>query len=358
MFNSFPREVGSSRKIVKSKEEMIDWINASNGYKDCYTSVYKFNQLQQSGKSRTRADYYSAQVDKVFFDFDIEEDNPERDDAYSSRESGLEALRDFHRDCKKSNLKHSMFISGSGFHGYIFAGYHVLEYKKQALQNAHMHFINKLDLKIDRKIIGDLARITRIPNTFNLKREKFCVPLTSDEVMNMEPDELFKLADSPRKDINPIIEGKKLFLENFDYNRVKSVYRGSKNEINDIVDDEIEIEGMPYDINAFNPPESIRYILNKEGKLDYRDRFILIMFMRDNGLSENDCVKMMREILCDAKFYHCTQEECGNLKHGQISYLYSRDELFFPTEKTIRDKYGYPISGEVEKDEKLYGVRS
>jgi hypothetical protein len=353
MFDKFPREIGSSRKIVHNKDDMINWINRSNGYKNCFTSVYKFNEIKKTERGQ-KADYYSAEIDKIFFDFDIEPDNPDRSDAYDDRETALNALNRFHEYLDNRNIKHAMFISGGGFHGYIFCGYNVLEYKKQALQNAHMHFIDTLDLKIDNKIPGDIARITRIPNTYNLKREKFCVPILPEEIKEYDADELFELAKSPRLDVDPVVGEKKLFLENFDHNKVKSQYQTNGNEIEDIVEKEINIEGGHYDLEKLNPPESIRYILNKDGKLDYRDRYILIMFMRENGLSEDDCVQMMKEILSDQKFYHCTQEECGHLRNGQITYLYSRNDLHFPTEETIRDKYGYPISGKSSKEEKVY----
>ena len=97
-------------------------------------------------------------------------------------------------DCYKSIMKMYDFIvdekyetlflfSGRGYNCHIFTTDGFLKYKKDAIGNAALYLADELKLDIDSQVVGDTSRICRIPNTFNLRRNKFCIPLTEKQLL-------------------------------------------------------------------------------------------------------------------------------------------------------------------------------
>lgn len=66
-----------------------------------------------------------------------------------------------------------------GFHVYIFTiNYEHLRYPKDALKNAQRHFEQQAKAVCDESVIGDVARVARVPNTWHVSGKRYCIPLT------------------------------------------------------------------------------------------------------------------------------------------------------------------------------------
>lgn len=66
--------------------------------------------------------------------------------------------------------------------------------------------------------------------------------------------------------------------------------------------------------------------------LGYEERGQLILFLRDDGYGLDEALSILRTILSDEKFYHCTQEE------NQLNYLYDREDMMFSSCRTLKSK--------------------
>ena len=167
IFNKFPREVGAPRKLVNNMKEFLDYVNVHNGKKKAvYTTIYMFKDIHSDGY---KPEYDTAEVDKIFFDFDYKDC-----DSY-------QAAKTLHDYCKTKDLKHSIVMSGRGYHCYIYTKIQSLQFKKDAIKGGQMYFINKLGVVCDKQVIGDVCRLTRVPNTYNIKAGRFCIPLTEKQ---------------------------------------------------------------------------------------------------------------------------------------------------------------------------------
>lgn len=179
LFNTFPREMGfpertGKYRCIEDKEEFIKIIDAFNGRKNVYTTIYSFGTIKE-GKYYKIPDYDSAIVDKVFLDLD-------------SKDS-LVNIQKIHTALVKQDLKHTMIFSGGGFHCYIKCEKANISYKKECVMNMQRYVAELCKLTIgepekndiDEHIIGDVARISRIPNTYNLKRKCFCIPIKEED---------------------------------------------------------------------------------------------------------------------------------------------------------------------------------
>jgi hypothetical protein len=171
LIDDFPRSMGNPKQtVVYTKEQRDEYIKQYIKKTDLYISVYKFTQIKEDGKHAVSS---SAVVDKVFFDFDTD--------------NWLNDLIILHKWCLKRNILHRCHCSGRGGHVFIFIK-RGLQNKKKALANFQRGICEELGLTIDNRIVGDIARIFRYPNTVNRKARyedengdiklRFCVPLS------------------------------------------------------------------------------------------------------------------------------------------------------------------------------------
>lgn len=142
-----------SRQLVFTKHEYIKLINLYNGKKDCFTSIYSGIQPE-------------VEVDKIFFDLDSVR-------AYDD----IVALTE---QARQHSYIYTNIFSGGGFHHYRWVT--PPTNKKIAVREYQNALENLLGIKIDPVIKGDLARLARIPCTFNIKRNRFCIPLTNEDI--------------------------------------------------------------------------------------------------------------------------------------------------------------------------------
>jgi len=292
IFNSFPRECGPPRKIVNNKEEWLSFVNSHNGRKSAvYTSIYKFNDI---------SDYNSAVVNKLFFDFDDKSCD------------GYKECKVLHRELLRKDIKHFIVMSGRGYHLYILTRPLVPNNPKSCIYNSQHYYIDKLNIIVDTQVVGNPAQLARVPNTYNQRGKRYCIPLTQEQ-FNMGDSKIKHLAINQNfvKDI--IIGNNFLDINKFDF-------------VSEKFDDDIvysnnnlgESSG-----NANNYHDCIKDILAKKN-LGWRERYLVILYFRDTGYSMNETHQILKEHLTPAKLRHCIVDE------KQLQYLYTRHDLFFP----------------------------
>lgn len=297
----FPIEVGPPRKIVNNKEEYFNYINACNGKKGAvYRTVYSFKTI----KENNRPNYKTAIIDKLFFDFDDKSCN-----------SYKEVMK-FHDYLIKENIKHFIVMSGRGYHVYIITSLYKAEYPRATIKNAQKEFIDKLKLTVDPQVIGNPAQMARIPNTFNTRANRYCIPLSKEQFL--KGDNYIKDLAKKQNFIKDIFIGDKLFgLNEFDKKSEEEVY------INNIEIDDKNIE-------LIDLPHCIECLLKQED-VGWRGRYVLITYFRDKGYTQKETHEILKKHLSPEKFNHCVQDE------KQLQYLYSRHDLFFPKCSRLMD---------------------
>jgi hypothetical protein len=229
-----------------------------------------------------------------------------------------------------------MVFSGGGYHFYIFtkngAG---LKDNKMALLNAHNHFCSMLGLALDPHIKGDVARISRILNTYNGKRNRYCIPLSKDD---LKAGDAFIREKARSQNFKVNVYGWELLdISKFDsavpreISRVELTERARKVILGD-------------DLLKELPPCVAKML--QEGKCGWRERYIVISYFRDKGFLINETEELLRKYLSPEKFKHCVQEE------RQVQYLYARYDLFFPHCERL-EMEGFCVKGCKTRD-KIY----
>ena len=330
IFNEFPREVGPPRKVVLNRKGYLDFINIHNGKKKAvYSSVYSFaNVISKVGEKKYKPNYDSAVVDKIYFDFDDKSCN-----AY-------EECNNLHKECLKQNLKHVVVMSGRGYHCYIFLKKNKLNYPKEAIKEAQNYFINKLNLTVDPQVIGNVAQMARIPNTYNPKAKRFCIPLTKGQFE--KGDYIIKINAKKQNFVDNIYIGEKLFdISKFD-NKPTNGFDALRLNSESLLPRQCSSENGGVKVET---PPCIQYLLNKETK-GWKDRYLIILYYKEKGLMINDIYKILEEHLSEKKLYHCVKEE------RQLQYLFGRDDLCFPSCDIMEQEDRCP--GKCKFKDKLY----
>lgn len=223
--------------MVYNIEQFNECINKLNGKKNLYTSVYAFSRLKQNEYQQMCPDYGSAIIDKLFFDFDSEK--------------ALDNVKKLHIYCLSKNIMHTIIFSGGGFHLYIFCEESPLMFPYDTVDNGQRHFAKEVSLTIgepqthdlDEAIVGDLARITRVPFTYNLKRKRWCLPVTHNDLIEKTYDDFKKIAEDDKNTTltSPKTYGKiKVNLKAFDYQSPKRL---------EVLEDDIPLLGNITHIN-------------------------------------------------------------------------------------------------------------
>lgn len=314
LFNRFPREFSTKRIFIQSKEEFAHYINKFNGRKACYSTIYPTVE---------RRCYNGNNIDKVFFDLD-------------NQETCWDSTKKIHNKLLELGFKHCVLFSGGGFHIYVFVEECLLEHPKSAIRGVQEYIARECDVNIgkphesdiDEHIIGDIARISRIPNTYNIKRKRFCIYII-DEDFDKTFDEIKVIAKKQR--FKAQLFGNKLFeISQFD--------EESENDISDIkqYDNDIDIENVD-DVLKLLPPFMRKMLLS--GMCGWYDRYIQILVSREIGLTESSANAIFKKYWDYNKYKHAIIEE------GQIRYIYNRPNLLVPNWDTLQQK-GYEITEE------------
>jgi len=176
---SFPRQCAFPERInCITKDKFYRYINSYNGIKPkIYFSLYKINEV-----GHFLDNDFITDIDKISFDLD--------------NKNCVSVAKKIHNYCMNNNLRHCIIFSTGGIWIHIKTkNYKKLKYPKSTLTNSQKHIINKLNLKcgknpkyddIDFHIIGDIARVARMPGTLDIARGLYAQSIKAEDLTNIE----------------------------------------------------------------------------------------------------------------------------------------------------------------------------
>lgn len=296
-FKETPEDLERARKMIRQ----------FNGITHVFRTIYNFTGIPSSR---------NAVVDKLFFDFDV--DNGKE----------LIDLRKFHETALEMGLFHRIYFSGNGFHLFLKAQpvyAQATPLIRAGVRSAFSYFKDLVGVKPDPKT-KDLMRFARLPNTVNIKSGLYCVPLMANEIY-LTREEIEKLAESPRN-IDNINSGKEINIqEYFSGDMLEVEYHSSEG-----------LDGIGTHLTD-DVPDCVLYAL-KQGDCGYDQRYAIITALRDLGYSSEDTKEILKKYLTQKKYEHCVFEE------DQITYLYeTHPDYIFPSCRTLREEYSMCVEG-------------
>ena len=301
-----PLRIGTpEQRKYDSLDEALKVVNQHNGVTDVYATLY------------------NGSINKVVWDFDVEEGN---DDKYESLEEALQDFRKLSEDIEDKGYSQMSVFSGNGLHKYMRTRDVKMENPRAAIKEVQKKFQHELELNTDEQVFGDIERIFRVPNTWHPGAQRFCIPLDHEEIY-LEPDEIYELAQNQRTDINPITEGGEYPIGQHDRagSSIPSFQSGRQIE-GDFNPAEIEPEGtvLPIYPCIANMLKNHDEMDTKGHGLGFRRRFLIILHLKETGHTYQECVSILKKYLSNEEFYHCVRDE------KQPEQVYKRDDLLFP----------------------------
>jgi len=322
LYSQFPRIIGYPirLKIVNSLAELNDYIKENISKYDIHLSLYAFRTIIKKDGVST-PDYSSAIINKVYFDLD--------------EGNWLQYMKDLHKWCLLKDIIHRMHLSSyEGGHFFIGCKPQV-QYKKVALHNFQSWIIKKFDIEYDKGVstLGDIARSFRVERTYNYKRECYCNPIYSEELLDMEYDKLNEYVEEPRKEKSSTFwYGSKLVnLRPFDEDRYMfKIERKGHVDVNNLLNDKQLIK-LGIDYNKF-PPCVRSWLADRE--LGYKGRHYLVLYLRDQliyDLTDQQIISILKSILNKHRWLHCSTP----------LYLpgHNPGENLLPIKKTLHSTY-------------------
>jgi hypothetical protein len=272
-FASAPRQIGIPYRInCFSEKQLFERINQHNGKRrKLYCSIYNINE---------EGNFNNVIVDSIPFDLDSEK--------------SLENLRKFYEYCEKKNYKSMYMFSTGGFWAFIKTkdGKN-LQFRKNALMESQKHIAREMGLTIgqskesdiDTAIVGDIARITRLPNSKDLGRRRFCIILKKEEIYKTY-EEICEIAQKPRFEY--YYYGENGFdIKAFDKQRVFEIKKRknliTKNLITNEIKEQVTIKDLKCDtdISFFLP--CVKSWLCKPDKGVWKARYFTGVYLSQIG---------------------------------------------------------------------------
>jgi hypothetical protein len=237
----------SRNGVVYTAKDFLTKVNNSNGKTTVFTSLYSFDRINEG-----KPDYESARITHIYFDLD--------------HNDCLANAQKLHRYLVQNDLCHTFNFSGRGFHFFVqceFPNY--LKSKKDAIYNAVIHIseqcqfsigINETD-DVDAHTIGNIAQLVRVTNTYNLKRKRFCVPLSSEQ-LQLDIEGIYKIAEHQQPKLY-IYGSRALNLEEFDREPTNRYRTDAIETTESIGIDSIRVETFPPCIRALATKKNIKH---------------------------------------------------------------------------------------------------
>ena len=293
------KDIGCPERYLCATEEFVMTANKFNGRKKkLYFSVFDCN---------AQRDFNGADLHTIFFDLDSS--------------NGLQNVEKLWHYCKEHNYKCLLTFSTNGFWCFIFTkNYQQLINRKDALKQAQQHICNELGLTIgkgkecdvDIQVIGDIARIARLPNGYDITRKRFCIPITIEDIQ--QGYEFIKEKSKEQCFTYVYYNNGYLDISKFD----------SKIIPKEEVIPYIEQQYVDCDIGitkSFLP--CIQYWLDNPEVVTNRIRYYFAVYCRDFGLSPETCNTIARTFwsgIKDSKGAQSKYDEFVNEKQINCAY--------------------------------------
>jgi len=209
MFDGFPREVDMRvRKVIHSKEEFQRYVSKTNGKANMTITVYPFRETKPKGN---RCEYNTAII--PHFVIDLDKGRAIDMLGMTDEEAGQRCAEDTWKlssHLLKNNWKHCVFFSGGGFHIWCLLDktYRLPPDELSKLLFSGRMQINKWVKEMDLVSLDPVVsfrpdRHIRIPNSYNVKRKLWSIPLSLGS-LSMGWDHITELAEKPSHGMIPM----------------------------------------------------------------------------------------------------------------------------------------------------------
>jgi hypothetical protein len=305
------REIFIPRKRIPALQMDIDkYRRLYSGKKDLYLSIYEYKGL---GAKAIHPN--NAIIDKIFLDFDYDEDM-----------KFFEDTRTVAKFLYDIGAQFKIRFSGRGFHIFIYLTDTPLKNPKKAIRGWVKDIHEKTNTTSDPSVVGDIRRVSRMLGTMNMKTHLYCIALDYAHLMNFTYDAICDMAKEwePVYHLNDKLSG----LEEW-------IIEGALVDISGYDSEEEVIKSTPIDVSKIKiqdgyPPCIEKMLTNPN--LGYYERGQLISFLRDDGYSFYEILTILKFVLSEDKYYHCTEEE------NQPGYIYYvREDMMFSSCQTLKD---------------------
>ncbi len=326
-YNAFPRELGRYRTgRANSLQDLVQWVNGRNGLQDQYTSVYGFHDWNGS----KRPNYYNAVVDRIYWDADPYAYDSARKVKVKLEDPAKRVLR-LSYNLEDEKVGHWLIASGSGLNVYGDTTDWPLspdDKKKDTIRAIQEYYDDMSRLQGD-SLYGDVARVSRIPGTVNLKFKRkhgrrYCIFTSRESIEDGSYIENMQTNNGDRK--NAYISGDKPIDLMYWEQEAESYFSG-RNHANSYV------EGIDMDVEY----ESDWFCVNKAmescmvGKSSMggtnRDRFIVLTYLFNTGYTSQEALG-----ICKQKFNVTTLDSMR--LEGQLKDIYTKGANF-PSPTTL-----------------------
>ena len=164
---TFPRELGLKRAVVRRHEDYNRYVSTMRNKTSCYTSLYSFKSFNEESKP----DYRSAVIDRAWWDFDAGE------------RGGIEQVKqDVAQLISRLEGDIRLVATGRGFHVHQLFDKSVVGPEYRLPLEHYQRRKAKGLVTLDG--VGFPEKMTRIPNTYNPKRGRWCVVIPTHEFVN------------------------------------------------------------------------------------------------------------------------------------------------------------------------------
>ena len=308
------REIFIPKKRIPAVQSTIDmYRELYAGKKDLYLSVYRYKGWRDEDIKAS-----NAIVDKIFLDFDYDEELKFFDDVKSVAKFLYEI-----------GAKFKIRFSGRGFHLFVYLkDGDKLKNPSKAIRGWVKDIHEKTNTTSDMAVVGDLRRVSRMIGTMNMKTHLYCIPIDYAHLMNFTYDAICEIA---KEGTLHYAHGDKSGLSGYE----EWIIGDTLVDISGYDIEEIVIKHEPIDASKLqitdNYPPCIEKMLSTPN-LGYYGRGQLILYLRDDGYSFYEICTILKSVLSPQKYYHCTDEE------NQPEYLYyGREEMLFASCQTLKD---------------------
>tara|TARA_R110000824_G_scaffold32561_3_gene105051 strand:+ start:7327 stop:8343 length:1017 start_codon:yes stop_codon:yes gene_type:complete len=164
----FPREIGLHRSLCKSRSNFDRYVKQVNGKASCYTSLFSFRDTEI--KRPWKTDTSSAIIDRAWWDFD------------SGERGGIEQVKvDTAELINRLSGDVRVVATGRGFH------VHEL-FEKPVIGSEWARHLDRYQRERGKGLatldgVGHPQKLTRIPDTFNIKRWRWAVNIDLEAFM-------------------------------------------------------------------------------------------------------------------------------------------------------------------------------
>jgi len=303
----FPKQIAFPERVTcKDKTEFFALQNKVNKIKGkVYYSLYNCDNT---------GSFSNPMIDKIALDLDSA--------------NSFNNMVKSHKILMKHNIMHFMKFSTGGFWLYLFTkNYEHLQHKQDCLLNSIDYVLKLLNLTMgDEKICDtdhhckDIARVSRLPNSYDLFRKRFCIPINADD---LEKGLDYIKKKSKRPCFKFIYYGtERVDISKFDNKRQFS------EEFIDIPDYKYKIKFDDKTLDGLFKPCIKRILLEPEMDT-YDNRYLFALYCHEICLTKEECNAIAKEYFGKTKRTDNLRTNYDHFRKFKVlQYAYNRGKTF------------------------------